>query len=41
MEPVEPRRLGSAVHALFLPLGGVEIPDIVREPMREPPRFDA
>jgi plasmid stability protein len=28
------RLLGSSLHALFLPLGGVDLPEIVREPMR-------
>ncbi len=32
--------LGDAVHALFAPLGGFELPTVVREPMREPPGFD-
>lgn len=36
----EPRLLGSALQALFQPLGGVDLPEIVRDPMREPPRFD-
>lgn len=32
--------LGSAIHALFAPLGGVELELPPREPMREPPDFD-
>lgn len=32
--------LGSALHELFKPLGGVELDIPPREPMREPPRFD-
>ena len=32
--------LGTAVHELFKPLGGVELELPPREPMREPPRFD-
>lgn len=33
----EPQALGTAIHALFKPLGGFELPDIPRDPMREPP----
>ncbi|HEX5430699.1 MAG TPA: hypothetical protein VFW83_01935 [Bryobacteraceae bacterium] len=36
----EPRNLGEAIHAHFAALGGVELPKILREPMREPPTFD-
>ena len=32
--------LGTAIHKLFKPLGGVELLLPKREPMREPPRFD-
>lgn len=32
--------LGTAIHELFAPLGGVELEIPPREPMREPPRFD-
>jgi antitoxin FitA len=39
-EPQEPVRLGSAIHKLFKPLGGVDLPEVPREPMREPPSFD-
>jgi antitoxin FitA len=39
-EPAEPRRLGTAIHALFAPHGGFELPEPTREPMREPPRLD-
>ena len=40
----EPRRgrqrgLGTAIKELFAPLGGVDLPEIPREPMREPPDF--
>ena len=31
--------LGTAIHELFKPLGGVELEIPPREPMREPPRF--
>ncbi|MBF0561680.1 MAG: plasmid stabilization protein [Alphaproteobacteria bacterium] len=39
-EPQEPKNLGTAIHGLFRPLGGVELPELHREPMREPPSFD-
>ena len=32
--------LGTAVHELFKPYGGVELKVPPREPMREPPLFD-
>ena len=32
--------LGTALHELFKPCGGVELDIPPREPMREPPRFD-
>ena len=32
--------LGTAIHELFKPLGGVELEIPPREPAREPPRFD-
>ena len=32
--------LGTAIHALFMPFGGVELPIPPREPMPEPPTFD-
>ena len=35
-----PKHLGTAIHKLFKPLGGVELPLPQREPMREPPQFD-
>ena len=34
------KSLGTALHELFKPLGGVEIEVPPREPMREPPQFD-
>lgn len=34
------RNLGTAIHELFGPLGGVDLEIPPREPMREPPRFD-
>ena len=39
-EAVESPRLGSAIAALFAPLGGLDLPPIERQPMREPPSFD-
>jgi plasmid stability protein len=38
-EAVPPPNLAVAIHARFGPLGGVELPEIVREPIREPPDF--
>ena len=32
--------LGTAIHELFKPFGGVELELPPREPMREPPRFE-
>ena len=32
--------LGTAIHELFKPYGGVELEVPAREPMREPPRFN-
>ena len=34
------RKLGTAIHELFKPFGGVELEIPPREPMREPPQFD-
>jgi plasmid stability protein len=34
------RNLGTAIHELFKPLGGFDLPDIPREPIREPPSFE-
>lgn len=36
----EPAGIGTAIHALFRPLGGVELPELPREPVREPPSFE-
>ena len=38
--PEPTKGLGTALHELFRPLGGVELELPPREPMREPPRFD-
>lgn len=32
--------LGTALHQLFRPFGGVELEIPTREPMQDPPRFD-
>ena len=34
------RNLGTAIHELFKPFGGVELETLPREPMRDPPRFN-
>ena len=34
------RNLGTAIHEMFRPYGGVELDIPPREPMREPPSFD-
>ena len=39
-EPVPAKGLGTAIHELFKPHGGVELELPHREPMREPPHFD-
>ena len=39
-EAVPARGLGTAIHELFKPFGGVELELPPREPPREPPRFD-
>jgi plasmid stability protein len=39
-QPAEPRRLGTAIHELFKPHGGFDLPEVTREPMRKPPRLD-
>lgn len=40
-EPVRLRDLGQAIHERFAALGGVELPEILREPSRAPPDFEA
>ena len=32
--------LGTAIRQIFAPLGGVDLPDIPREPIGDPPDFD-
>ena len=39
-EAVPAKGLGTAIHELFKPFGGVALELPPREPMREPPRFD-
>ena len=39
-EPPGPNNLGTAINALFKPLGGLELPKLERDPMRDPPSFD-
>lgn len=31
--------LAESIRRRFAPFGGVELPDLLREPMREPPKF--
>ena len=37
--PAQPANLAASIRARFAPLGGVELPKIPREPMRDPPTF--
>jgi plasmid stability protein len=39
-DTVPVRNLGTALHELFRPFGGVDLEIPPRQPMREPPRFD-
>ena len=39
-QAVPSKGLGTAIHKLFKPFGGVELELPPREPMRGPPRFD-
>ena len=39
-EPPPAKGLGTIIHELFKPYGGVELELPPREPAREPPRFD-
>ena len=39
-DAVSTRGLGTAIHEMFKPFGGVELEIPSRDPMREPPRFD-
>jgi plasmid stability protein len=33
------QNLADAIRRRFAPLGGVELPDLPRDPMRRPPKF--
>ena len=39
-EAAPAKGLGTAIHELFKPFGGIDLDLPPREPMREPPRFD-
>ena len=39
-EAAPAKGLGTAIHELFKPFGGIDLNLPPREPMREPPRFD-
>ena len=39
-ESAPPTNLAIAIRRRFKPLGGVELPEVTREPMRDPPAFD-
>lgn len=39
-EPVRPGNLVASIRARFGPLGGVELPAVPRDPMREMPSFE-
>ncbi len=39
-QEIPEKGLGTAIHELFKPFGGVELEIPPREPAREPPRFD-
>jgi plasmid stability protein len=39
-EPTPKGSLAASIRARFAPLGGVELPLVAREPMREPQSFD-
>lgn len=39
-EPPRPHDLGQAIHRRFAALGGVDLPDVPREPSRVPPEFE-
>jgi antitoxin FitA len=38
-QPVPPVNLAAAIRARFAPIGGVELPEVPRGPMRELPDF--
>jgi antitoxin FitA len=38
-QPTPPANLAAAIRARFAPIGGVELPEVARGPMREPADF--
>jgi antitoxin FitA len=38
--PAQPTNLAAAIRARFAPLGGMELPEIERQAMREPPELE-
>jgi len=38
-EPAQPNNLAASIRRRFAPLGGVELPEMPREAVREPPDF--
>jgi len=38
-EPAFPSEFGEAIHACFAGLGGIDLPEIPREPIRDPVDF--
>ena len=38
-QDIPPKGLGTAIHEIFKPFGGIELEIPPRGPMREPPRF--
>jgi plasmid stability protein len=39
-ETQAPKNLGKAIHELFAPLGGFDMPETPRDPIRQPPNLD-
>jgi len=39
-EEESPKSLGESIHRRFANLGGIELPEIVREPIRDRPLFE-
>jgi len=40
-EEKQPKNLAEAIRRQFAPLGGVELPDLPREPIRDPLNFES
>lgn len=40
VEDVPPANMADAIRRRFAPLGGVDLPAIQRDPLRQPPGFD-